>query len=46
MFHWKKREIHKYPSDLMTVEKVSKKVNDPSNDSKDILNPETKQVKL
>lgn len=41
-----KREIHKYPSDLMTIEKVSKKVNDPSNDSKDILTPDNTQTTL
>lgn len=41
-----KQEIYKYPSRLMAVERVSQKVNDPSNDSKDILSPETAQTSL
>jgi len=41
-----KREIHKYPSDLMEVSKASKKVNDTSNDSKNILSPDSKQTTL
>jgi hypothetical protein len=39
-------EIHKYLLDLMEVQKVSKKVNDPSNDFRDILKKDTKQTSL
>jgi putative SOS response-associated peptidase YedK len=41
-----KKEIHKYPSDLMEVQKVSKKVNNPSNDSEKVLSPDSRQTRL